>query len=57
MPIHLINLPPVAYVFRDGDPSGWVCARLEDRGMRLELRCLDPQHPAHGRVAELEWRV
>jgi len=55
--VHLVNLPPVAYVFRDGDPSGWVHARLEDRGVRLELRCLDPQHPAHGRVAELEWRV
>jgi 3',5'-cyclic AMP phosphodiesterase CpdA len=55
--IHLINLPPVAYVFRDGDPSGWVHARLEDRGLRVELRCLDTQHPAHGRVAELEWRA
>ena len=22
--IHLINLPPVSYVFREGEPSGWV---------------------------------
>src|SRR5205807_8770353 len=22
--LHLINLPPVAYVFQDGEPSGWV---------------------------------
>ena len=22
--LHLINLPPVAYIFHEGDPSGWV---------------------------------
>ena len=55
--VHLINLPPVAYVFHEGDPSGWVHARLSDGGMRLELRCLDAQHPAHGQVHQLVWRA
>ncbi len=54
--IHLINLPPVAYVFRQGNPSGWVRATLSDAGMRLELRCVDPTHKAHGQVNDLKWR-
>jgi len=55
--LHLVNLPPVAYVFRDGDPSGWVLAKLHSGGMRLELRSLDPNHREHGRVLELAWRA
>lgn len=55
--IHLINLPPVAYIFHEGDPSGWVHARVERKGMRLELRCIDTKHKAHGQVVELKWRV
>jgi 3',5'-cyclic-AMP phosphodiesterase len=54
--IHLINLPPVAYVFREGNPSGWVHATLEPDGMRLELRCVDQAHKAHGQVTNLKWR-
>lgn len=55
--IHLINLPPVAYVFREGQPSGWVHAALAKGGMRLELRCIDPAHKAHGQTHNLEWRT
>jgi 3',5'-cyclic AMP phosphodiesterase CpdA len=55
--LHLINLPPVAYVFQKGQPSGWVHATLRHAGARLELRCLDRAHPAHGQVANLEWRA
>lgn len=54
--IHLINLPAVAYVFRQGEPSGWVNATLEQNGLRLELRCLNPAHKAHGQIVELKWR-
>ncbi len=54
--IHLINLPPVAYIFREGDPAGWVHATLEREGIRLELRCIDPANKAHGQVARLLWR-
>ncbi|HEY1379024.1 MAG TPA: metallophosphoesterase [Gemmataceae bacterium] len=55
--IHLINLPPVAYVFTNGLPSGWVRAALRPDGVRLELSCLDKTHKAHGQVVELKWRA
>ena len=55
--IHLINLPALGYFFRPEDPSGWVLATLKRRGMRLELRSMDPAHRAHGQVVELKWRA
>ena len=55
--IHLINLPPVAYVFTPGEPAGWVHATLESKGMSLELRCVDQTHKSHGQVAKLQWRA
>ena len=55
--IHLINLPPVGYVFEAGRPAGWVHATLDDKGMRLELRCVDPTHKSHGQVVPLQWRA
>jgi len=55
--IHLINLPPTAYVFKAGMPNGWVHASLRKDGMTLKLNCLDPGHTQHGAVAELAWRV
>lgn len=55
--IHLINLPAVAYVFRENVPSGWAHARLERDGMSLELRCVDPFHPAHGETVRYPWRA
>lgn len=54
--IHFINLPPVAYVFQEGNPSGWVHAVVEDKKMRLELRCVDTSHKDHGQKVELGWR-
>ena len=50
--IHLINLPPVSYVFQAGEPAGWVHAMLEREGMQLELRCVDPAHKSHGQVRQ-----
>lgn len=55
--LHLINLPTTAYVFEKPQPAGWVRALLEPQGMRLELRALNPQHPAHGRTHTLTWRA
>jgi calcineurin-like phosphoesterase family protein len=54
--LHLINLPAVAYTFSSSEPSGWVHAQLSPAGMRLELRCLKPNHPAQGQVLQLDWR-
>ncbi len=55
--IHLVNLPPTAYIFRAGQPSGWVRAELEGEGMKLELRCVDQSHKDHGQVVTLVWRA
>lgn len=55
--IHLVNLPPTAYVFHRGDPSGWVQATLKDDGLRMELRCVNPKHPDHGQIHDLKWRI
>lgn len=55
--LHIINLPPVAYVFRKDAPSGWVLANIAREGMRLEVRCIDPQHPSNGQSCNLKWRA
>ena len=54
--IHLVNLPAVAYVFQDSDPSGWVDMKLSETGATLELRCVDRSRPQHGETRELHWR-
>lgn len=54
--LHLINLPTTAYVFDLKQPIGWVFARLEPHGARLQLRCIDPQRAEHGQTHELAWR-
>ena len=54
--IHLVNLPPVAYVFGAGKPNGWVRATLREGGMALELIALDTSHSQHGQRVELAWR-
>jgi len=55
--IHLINLPPVAYIFEKGKPNGWVQATVQPESLRLELRCLDRTHKDHGQVLDLKWRA
>jgi len=54
--IHLINLPPTAYVFEQGKPSGWVRAMVADDQMQIELRCVDPTHPQNHQMKTLKWR-
>jgi 3',5'-cyclic-AMP phosphodiesterase len=55
--IHLINLPPTAYVFEQGKPSGWVRARVGDDQMQIELRCVNQKHPQNGETKTLYWRA
>ncbi len=55
--IHLINLPPIAYVFKTGKPNGWVHASLRANGMQLKLNCLDRAQAEHGETKELKWRA
>jgi hypothetical protein len=55
--VHLINLPPTSYVFGKGRPNGWVRCTLARDGMEIELRSLDPKHPEHAKVKQLQWRA
>lgn len=54
--LHLVNLPPTAYVFTPGRPSGWVDMQLENDGARLELYSIDPTHPEAHKPVTLKWR-
>lgn len=53
--LHLINLPPVAYVFGEGKPNGWVLAETHEGGLRLKLTTIDKQHPKFGEQVDLAW--
>ena len=53
--LHLINLPPVAYVFAAGKPNGWVLAEVRENGLDLELRTIDPAHAQHKERISLTW--
>ena len=55
--LHLINLPPVAYIFRPNDPAGWTHVTTRRDGIKFELRCLDISHKNHGEVFDLQWRA
>ncbi len=54
--IHLVNLPPVGYVFDAKAPNGWTELRLTDTGAELQLFALDEKHPEHRREVKLAWR-
>jgi 3',5'-cyclic AMP phosphodiesterase CpdA len=54
--VHLVNLPPVAYVFQEGRPNGWVEATVRHGGMQLRLHCLDKSHPENQQTTDLAWR-
>ena len=54
--IHLLNQPPVAYLFDDERPNGWLRAELTPNGMVTELRALDKAHSEHQQHSTLAWR-
>lgn len=55
--LQLVNLPPTAYVFEPGRPSGWVRASFSDDGAEIELRGLDPKHSEHAQIKKVAWRA
>jgi predicted phosphodiesterase len=55
--LHLVNLPPVAYIFQPERPNGWVELELGESAATLQLRTLDPQHALAGQTVELAWRA
>ena len=55
--LHLVNLPAVAYPFAATEVTGWVDAKLSEKGASLTLHAHDTQHAAHGKTTELAWRA
>ncbi len=54
--IHLINLPPTAWVFDNAQPRGWVDVQLGDGRIALRLNTLDGRHEKHDQKLDLEYR-
>jgi Icc protein len=54
--IHLINLPATAYTFGDGQPTGWVEARLTARGGEFILHATGGNTQIDGQTTNLRWR-
>ena len=54
--IHLVNQPPVGYLFNPALPNGLLRAQLAADSMTLELRALDKDHAQHGVAKTLAWR-
>ncbi len=55
--LHLVNLPAVAYPFAATEVTGWVDAKLSEKGAALTLHAHDTQHAAHGKTTEIAWRA
>lgn len=51
--LHLVNLPPVAYVFENTQPNGWVEAIVNATSVRFRLQSLDAKHPKHNDTVEI----
>lgn len=54
--IHLLNQPPVGYVFDPKLPNGWLRGQLAADSMTYELRALDKKHAQHGVAKTVTWR-
>jgi hypothetical protein len=54
--VQLVSLPPTGFVLKEGRPIGWVRATLARDGAEFELRSLDPQHPEHAQIKQVQWR-
>ena len=53
--LHLINLPPTAYVFNKARPNGWVLAAPSAKGLQVTLYALDRSHAQHRESHMLNW--
>ncbi len=51
----LVNLPPVAYLFKDGDPNGWIGVKTRSDGITMTLHCIDRKHPMNEKSFDVTW--
>ncbi|MEM6391825.1 MAG: metallophosphoesterase [Planctomycetota bacterium] len=52
--LHVVGQPPTAYLFREGDPLGWLEAAVHAARLELQLRATG--HPRNGEVVTLKMR-
>jgi 3',5'-cyclic AMP phosphodiesterase CpdA len=52
--LHLLNLPPVAYVFQKDRPNGWVSAVADGSTVSLRLQAFAADHPSAGQTVEIK---
>jgi 3',5'-cyclic-AMP phosphodiesterase len=53
--VKLINLPAVAYNFRDQDPLGWVEGSFHPKGVDLTMRAFAGNTADNGRTFNIKW--
>lgn len=53
--VKLVNLPAVAYNFRDQDPLGWVEASFHPKGVDLTMRAFAGNTTDNGRAFNIKW--
>jgi len=54
--LHCVNLPAVAYTFKEGVANGWVDLQILDNGATLQVHCLKKDHAQNMERIELKWR-
>lgn len=54
--IHLVNIPAVAYNFKDAEPIGWTDAYFSAKGARLKLNAIGGNTARNGESLELAWQ-
>ena len=54
--LHLVNVPAVAYNFKDSEPIGWVDASFTKRGAKLTLNAIGGDTARDRDKLELAWR-
>ncbi len=54
--IHVVNVPAVAYNFKDSEPIGWTDAYFTAKGARLKLNAIGGNLARNGETLELAWR-
>jgi Icc protein len=55
--VHLVNIPAVAYNFKDTEPIGWTDAYFSAKGARLKLNAIGGNTSRNGEMLQLTWRA
>ncbi|MBL9115319.1 MAG: metallophosphoesterase [Verrucomicrobiaceae bacterium] len=53
--LHVINVPAIGYAHNPVQPTGYLTARVTDKGISIQLQALDSKHSAHLQKHDLEW--